>query len=74
VDARQELYQADAAREIARKFGADFTYTNANGNPAIDKRVLKAFKKLSGDTVVWERWAFCWRKRKPIDKPSRKQA
>jgi hypothetical protein len=74
LERKKELYQADAAREIARKFGSEFTYTNANGNPAIDKRILKAFRKLSGDTVVWERWAFCWRRRRETDAPSRKQA
>ena len=34
---------------------------------------LQAFKKISGDTVVWERWDFCWRKREATDVPSRKQ-
>jgi hypothetical protein len=67
------LYQADAVRDIAGKFGDEFTYLNDNGNPAIDKRILRAFKKISGDTVVWERWDFCWRKRETGDAASRKQ-
>jgi hypothetical protein len=69
----KRLYQEDAAGEIAERFGAEFIYENDNGNPAIDKRVLRAFKKISGDTVVWERWDFCWRKREATDAPSRKQ-
>ena len=69
----KRLYQADAASEIAEKFGPEFIYENDNGNPAIDKRVLRAFKKISGDTVVWERWDFCWRKRAETDALGRKQ-
>ena len=67
------LYQSDAVAAIAEQFGDEFTYTNDNGNPAIDKRILKAFKKITGDTVVWERWDFCWRKREASDAPGRKQ-
>jgi uncharacterized protein DUF6953 len=73
LERRQNLYQADAVSEIAGKFGPEFTYLNENGKPAIDRRVLKAFRKLSGDTVVWERWDFCWRKRNQTDAPGRKQ-
>jgi len=67
------LYQADAATEIAERFGSEFIYTNDNGNPAIDKRILRAFKKITGETVVWDRWDFCWRKRAEADAPGRKQ-
>lgn len=73
LEDQKKLYQADAASAIAEKFGIEFIYTNDNGNPAIDKRILKAFKKASGDTVVWERWDFCWRKRTAADPPGRKQ-
>jgi hypothetical protein len=67
------LYQSDAVSEIAEKFGDEFTYTNDNGNPAIDKRILRAFRKISGDAVVWDRWDFSWRKRSASDAPGRKQ-
>lgn len=73
LEASGRLYQAEAVQDIASKFGDEFTYLNENGNPAIDRHVLRAFKKLSGDTVVWERWDFCWRKREPHDAPGRKQ-
>jgi hypothetical protein len=69
----KRLYQVDAAGEIANRFGDEFIYDNANGNPAIDKRVLRAFRKISSDTVVWDRWDFCWRKRTATDAPGRKQ-
>jgi hypothetical protein len=73
IEHRECLYQQDAASEIAERFGTEFIYENANGNPAIDKRILRAFKKISGDTVVWERWDFCWRMRQETDAPGRKQ-
>jgi hypothetical protein len=67
------LYQLDAVEEIARTFGTQYTYTNANGNPAIDKHVLQTFKKISADTVVWDRRLIGWRTREPHDEPGRRQ-
>ena len=72
-DKRGRLYQSNAVAEIAKRFGDEFTYTNENGNPAIDKRILTAFRKITGDSVIWERWDFCWRKREDADAPGRKQ-
>jgi len=32
--------------DLAKRFGEEFAYTtNNNGNPAIDRRILKAFRK-----------------------------
>jgi hypothetical protein len=73
VKRKGELYQADAVNEIDRKFGKHFTYENEDGNPAIDKKVLTAFRTLSKDSVVWEREDRYWRMRKPYDDPSRRQ-
>ena len=73
LEQQGSLYQADAVDGIAKWFGEQFTYLNGNGNPAIDKRVLRAFKKVTADTVVWERWDFCWRKRSEGDAAGRKQ-
>lgn len=70
---RGVLEQETAAHEIQERFGARFVYTNANGNLAIDKRVLAAFRKLTGDDYVWERGAREWRKRASYDKPGRQQ-
>lgn len=66
VNAVPYYYQENAVREIRQKFGAEFIYTNENGNPAISKTVLKEFKKISED-VIWERGDRCWRKRRPND-------
>ncbi len=53
----KELDQQDAVLGIQKEFGDDseFLYENANGNLAIDRRVLAEFRKLSKDTVVWEK-------------------
>jgi hypothetical protein len=42
----RRLTQLDAVLGIARRFGPAFLYENRNGRPAIDKRVLKAFRIL----------------------------
>ncbi|GAA5207582.1 DUF6953 family protein [Streptomyces thinghirensis] len=45
----------DSADRIASDFDEGLTYVNDNGNLAISKEVLAAFRKLSEGTVVWER-------------------
>jgi uncharacterized protein DUF6953 len=67
------LEQETAVYQIASKFGEEFTYINENGNMAIRRDVLAAFRKLSGDAVVWERGERMWRKREPHDEPTRQQ-
>ena len=67
------LRQADAAEWIHREFGPSFVYMNKNGNVAIDKSVLDAFRKLTEDEVIWDRSAYQWRFRQSGDADSRKQ-
>jgi hypothetical protein len=67
------LDQQSTVYYIGEKFGQQFVYANANGNPAIDKKVLKEFRELTDDTVVWERGQRCWRKRQRHDEPGRQQ-
>lgn len=67
------LYQETVVYDIESKFGAAFTYENDNGNLAIDKRVLAAFRKLTGDSVIWERGERLWRFREDHDEPGRQQ-
>ena len=73
LEAGDWLTQEYAVAEISRRFGEEFVYLNDNGNPAIDKRILRAFRKLTEDTVIWDRWEFAWRKRTTSDGPTRKQ-
>lgn len=67
-----ELHPEDAL-SIRVQFGEEFVYINENGNLAIDRRVLKQFRALTGDDVVWDRTEFMWRKRETHDEPGREQ-
>ena len=70
---RQDGYlaQEDAADTIGSKFGTAFVYDNENGNLAIDRKVLDAFRKLTAETVVWDRGERAWRRRDLNDPPGR---
>ena len=67
------LNQDDAAGRIADLFGERFVYENRAGNIAIHKEVLAAFRKLTGNTVVWSSGERLWRRRESGDELSRKQ-
>lgn len=66
------LYQEEAAWIILQSFGQSFVYENENGNWAISRKVLAEFRKLTEDTVVWERGERCWRRRQSYDTPGRR--
>jgi hypothetical protein len=67
------LYQEEAIYGIMENFGEEYTHLNENGNPAIDRKVLKEFRKLTDETVVWVRSEKCWRFREEGDENSRMQ-
>jgi len=67
------LYQETVVYDIESKFGKDFVYLNDNGNLAISRKILSAFKKLTGDSVIWERAERMWRFREQHDEPGRQQ-
>jgi hypothetical protein len=73
IEQAGDLYQDDAVWQISDRFGDQFTHENENGNLAIAKPVLTAFRKLTGDAVVWERGERRWRKREASDDPGRQQ-
>lgn len=73
IDAGGFLYQDVAASEIGSKFGETFTPINENGNLSISPAVLRAFKKMTGSDVVWERGERVWRKRESYDLNGRQQ-
>ena len=68
------LYQEVVVYEIAERFGEKFTYDNENGNLAIDKSVLREFRRLTENIVVWERGSRLWRFREDYDNPDKRQA
>jgi hypothetical protein len=65
--------QESIASEIATKFGEEFVPLNDNGNLSIRRDVLKAFRKISENSVVWIRSEKAWRKREDFDDPGRLQ-
>jgi hypothetical protein len=67
------LYQAEAASQIADVFGERFVFENDSGNACIDKQILAAFRRLTGDSVVWSRSERLWRKRESGDDLTRQQ-
>jgi hypothetical protein len=73
VNEHGRLSQAKAAREIKAQFGEEFVYRNKNGNKAIQKEVLTAFRQLSAANVVWKSADRVWRERRNADKAGRKQ-
>jgi len=73
LEEQQYLYQEVVVGQIAQEFGDKFTYLNENGNLAIDKKVLREFRKITAAIAVWERFERMWRKREDYDSPGRSQ-
>jgi hypothetical protein len=65
------LSQDIAVAEITLRFGDPFVYENQNGNLAIRQDVLRAFRKLTSTSVVWESGDKLWRFRESFDGPGR---
>lgn len=59
------LYQEDAVHRIKSKFGGEFVYENENGNPAISRKVLAEFRRLTEGKVMWDRYEKFWQKLEP---------
>lgn len=54
------LHQADAITYVQDHYGAEFVFVNENGNASLSKEVKKAFRKLHGGRVAWDRDGFFW--------------
>lgn len=67
------LNQDEAVHEVETFGGPGYIKINANGNEAITSDILKAFRKLTGQSVVWTQEDRAWRWREDGDLPSRKQ-
>ncbi len=65
------LYQDTVVWSIRREFGEQFVHEDANGNLAVARPVLRAFRKLTEQTIVWDRGDRAWRLREPHDQPGR---
>ncbi len=67
------LPQYLAAAMIQRDFGEDFVLRIKSHGLSIAADVLKEFRKLSGDDVVWERGERRWAWRQKFHKAGRNQ-
>ncbi|ANY72281.1 MULTISPECIES: DUF6953 family protein [Paenibacillus] len=54
------LRQEDAIAYVKEHFGEQFVFVNENGNPSLSKDVKKAFRKLHGGRIAWDRDGFLW--------------
>jgi len=67
INKKRELYHIEVVYQIEDKFGPQFVYENQAGNLVISREVLKEFRKLTEETVVWYRSELCWRIRSADD-------
>lgn len=54
------LYQTAAIEYVKENFGEQFVFVNENGNASLSKEVKKAFRKLHGSKIAWDRDGFLW--------------
>jgi hypothetical protein len=73
IEQHGELSQNNAYYLINKQFGIGFTTVSSSGSPSIKASVLTEFKKITEDTIVWERGDKKWRKREFYDAPGRDQ-
>jgi hypothetical protein len=65
--------QESLAADIESRFGKEYVPVNDNGNLSIRRDVLKTFRQISEESVVWDRTEKAWRKREAHDSPGRLQ-
>ncbi len=54
------LHQTAAIEYVKANFGEQFVFVNENGNASLSKDVKKAFRKLHGGRIAWDRDGFLW--------------
>ncbi|KAI7273299.1 hypothetical protein KC345_g7015 [Hortaea werneckii] len=54
------LHQTAAIEYVKANFGEEFVFVNENGNASLSKDVKKAFRKLHGGRIAWDRDGFLW--------------
>ncbi len=72
VETKGDLFQIDAYLYI-EEVNPAFALVTDRGAQAISPKVLSAFRKLTKETVVWERSDKYWRKRTKYDAAGRLQ-
>ena len=54
------LRQEYAIAYVKTHFGEQFVFVNDHGNSSLSKEVKKAFRKLHGGRIAWDRDGFLW--------------
>jgi hypothetical protein len=65
------IYQDDVVDFLVKSGAEDLLRENADGNLAVGREVLSAFKAITETTVVWVKPDFYWRWRVTEDEPGR---
>lgn len=65
------LYQDDVVDYLVKRGADDLLWENAEGNLAVGRAVLAAFRRLTEENVVWVRPDRYWRFRVAEDEPGR---
>jgi len=73
VQRSRYLDQSEVAIRIGRRFGTTFVYDNIAARPVPVRAVLREFRKLTRNNVVWDCRQRRWRLRGPDDDPGRLQ-
>lgn len=54
------LQQEDAIAYVRKHFGEAHVFVNENNHASLSKEVKKAFRKLHGGRIAWDRNHFFW--------------
>ena len=71
IEKSQCIYQDDVVDFLVKSDSEHLLRENADGNLAIGRQVLNAFKNLTQSNVVWVKPDRYWRFRVPEDEPGR---
>lgn len=72
LEREKVLYQEVVAYQIKAMFGEKIINRDLNGKLAIDRKILIEFRKLTEETVVWDKSKFCWRFKESDDPPDKR--
>lgn len=65
------IYQDDVVDYLVKANAEDLLRENADGNLVVGAPLLKAFREVTEDSVVWVKPDKYWRWRVPEDEPGR---
>ncbi|WP_318627740.1 DUF6953 family protein [Paenibacillus polymyxa] len=54
------LKQEDAIAYVRSKYGEQYVFISVHGHVSLEKEIKKAFRKLHGGRIAWDRDGFLW--------------